>query len=104
METHRKIRLDILIEAPLKNRLADLLEEHGVSGYTIFSAVGGRGETNPWARAGLITDVGQMFLFITILDAERLQTILDVLFADLAGHIGFVTTSEVQVIRPAKFP
>lgn len=103
METHVKVRIDVLIEAPLKNRLADMLDEQGVSGYTIFSALGGRG-TSPWIRAGQITDVGQMLNFVCIVDADRREAILDVLFAEFANQIGFVTTSEVQVIRPTKFP
>lgn len=105
METHTKIRMEVLIEAPFKHRLVELLDGHGVSGYTVFSATAGRGEGSPrWARAGMISDVGKMLLFVCILDSERRDAVLEALFTQLTAHIGFVTTSEVQVIRPTKFP
>ncbi|MEL6277715.1 MAG: hypothetical protein AAF661_03250 [Pseudomonadota bacterium] len=104
METHDKIRLDILIDAPLSNRLAALLDEQGVSGYTIFAAKGGKGEVGPWSRAGLITDVGQMQLFICVMDIDRRTHVLEALREQLADHIGYVTSSAVEVIRPGKFP
>jgi len=103
METFTRIRMDILVEAPLKARVAKLLDEEGVSGYTIFSALGGRGADDLWSRAGHITDVGQMLMFICILDADRREPILNRLNAQYADQIGFVTTSDVQVIRPTKF-
>lgn len=104
METHAKIRLDILIEAPMRKRLSSLLDRHGVSGYTFFSALGGQGETAPWSRAGLVTDVGQMLLFVCVLDVEKRASVLAALAEELAEHIGYVTASEVEVIRPSKFP
>lgn len=103
METFTRIRMDILVEAPLKARIARLLDEEGVSGYTIFSALGGRGADALWARAGHITEVGQMLNFVCIVDLDRREPILNLLIERYADQIGFVTTSEVQVIRPTKF-
>lgn len=103
METYKKIRMDILIEAPFKNRLKVLLDAHGVSGYTIFSPLEGKGLTGDWARAGMITDFGQMLLCVCIVDGDRRDPILDELRAQLFDHVGFVTLSEVEVIRPSKF-
>ena len=104
METHTKIRMDILVEAPLRKRLTSLLEEHHVSGYTIFPALGGSGIDGNWSRMGQITDIGQMLLFTCILDSSRAAVLLEALYETLADHIGYVTTCEVNVIRPQKFP
>ena len=104
METHTKIRMDILIEAPLRNRLTILLEEHQVSGYTIFPALGGSGIDGNWSRMGQITDIGQMLLFTCILDQSRSDPLLRALGEKMADHIGYVTTTSVNVIRPNKFP
>lgn len=104
METHRKIRMDILIEAPLRMRLATLLEGHEVSGYTIFPALGGVGVDGVWSRTGQITDMGQMLLFTCILDLAKSGALLEELQSEMAQHIGYVTTAEVNVIRPSKFP
>ena len=104
METHIKIRMDILIEAPLRKRLSALLDQHDVSGYTIFPALGGSGTDGNWSRIGQITDIGQMLLFTCILDQSRSDPLLDALREKLSEHIGYVTTTTVNVIRPNKFP
>ena len=104
MQTHSKIRMDILIEAPLRPRLSALLERHRVSGYTIFPALGGRGGEGDWSRTGQITEIGQMLLFTCILDRSRCDGLLQALHGKLAEHIGYVTTTDVSVIRPQKFP
>lgn len=104
MQTHEKLRMDILIEAPLRARLTALLDAHDVSGYTIFPSLGGRGVDGDWSRTGQITDIGQMLSFVCILDHARAERVLEALHETLADHIGYVTTSEVQVIRPKKFP
>lgn len=104
MQTHTKIRMDILIEAPFQSRLADLLDAQEVSGYTIFPALGGRGEDGGWSRAGQITAMEQMLLFTCIIDGTRAEPLLEALHDQLAAHIGYVTTTEVNVIRPQKFP
>ena len=103
METTTKIRMDILIEAPFRQRLSDTLDRHGVSGYTIFHAIGGRGGEGEWSRIGQITDMGQMMLFTCIVDHSTADSLLDELSGSMAGHIGYVTTSDVRVIRPRKF-
>ena len=104
MQTHGKMRMDILIEAPLRKRLSAVLDEHTVSGYTIFPALGGRGVDGDWSRAGQITEFGQMLLFTCILDSGRVDPLLEVLRDTLAPHIGYVTTTDVNVIRSQKFP
>lgn len=104
METHSKIRMDILIEAPLRSRLSALLDGHEVSGYTIFPALGGSGGDGTWSRIGQITDIGQMLLFTCIVDQSRTDEMLENLREELAQHIGYVTTTPVSVIRPNKFP
>ncbi len=96
--------MDILIEAPLRQRLSGLLERHEVSGYTIFPALGGSGIDGTWSRMGQITDIGQMLLFTCILDQSRAEALLEELHETMADHIGYVTTTEVNVIRANKFP
>lgn len=103
METHAKTRIDILVEAPFRKHLCDMVDRYGVSGYTVFPALAGRGDHTAWIRSGLITDVGKMELVVCIIDDSRCDALLDALAENLTDHIGFVTTSRVQVIRPDKF-
>ena len=104
MQTHSKVRIDILIESPLRTRMAALLEQHEVSGYTIFQALGGRGLEGGWSRSGQIIDVGQRLLFTCILDGARVGGLLEDVFDQMAGHLGYVTTADVHVVRDSKFP
>lgn len=103
MQTYSKLRMDILIESALKSRLSDMLESHGVSGYTIFPALGGRGDDGDWSRTGQIIDVGQMLLFTCIVDISRRDALLESLRDELAANIGYITVTAVDVIRPQKF-
>ncbi|MEO1291613.1 MAG: transcriptional regulator [Pseudomonadota bacterium] len=104
MQTFPKTRIEILIEAPLKARLAALLDAHGVSGYTIFSAKGGKGADGAWSRTGQIAEIGHMLLFVCILDKDKREGLLGALQDTLAPHIGYVLASDAEVIRPSKFP
>lgn len=104
MQTYDKIRMDILVESPLEEKLSAFLDGQAVSGYTMFSAFGGRGGGHTWVRSGLITDVGKMTLFVCILDRDRREAVLDALYETFGDRIGFVTIQNVQVIRADKFP
>ena len=63
-----------------------------------------RSLTGDWSRAGQITEIGQMLLFTCILDQSRCDDLLADLHDQLVAHIGYVTTTDVSVIRPQKFP
>ncbi|MEL6316287.1 MAG: hypothetical protein AAFR16_01480 [Pseudomonadota bacterium] len=104
METHPKIRLDILIEAPFRKRLCAVLDEEGVSGYTFFSALGGKGVDGAWSREGLVSEVGGNLHVVCVLDAERRGPVLDRLAEEFAAQIGYVLCGPVDVVRPQKFP
>lgn len=104
MQMHAKVRIDILIEAPFRARLTEFLDAQTVSGYTVFPALGGRGGEGSWSRIGQITDMGQMVQVTCVLDPASVDGLLDTLNKELAGQIGYVTTTEVNVIRPNKFP
>ncbi len=103
MDTYAKTRIDILVEAPFRKHLCDLVDRHGVSGYTVFPALAGRGDRTAWLRSGLISDVGKMELVVCIVDDSRCDALLEALRGSLTDHIGFVTKSRVEVIRPDRF-
>jgi nitrogen regulatory protein PII len=57
LPTHAKKKLEIIIEAPMLNRLLDLLDRLAVTGYTVVPAIAGRGRDGSW-REGNLTDAG----------------------------------------------
>ncbi|MEM6461212.1 MAG: DUF190 domain-containing protein [Pseudomonadota bacterium] len=103
MKTHSKKRIEIMIESPLLGRITETLDAHGVTGYTVLPALAGRGEDGAWHRDGVIGRAGSLVMVISIIDADRVQSVLEPLFKLVKGQIGIVTVSDVEVIRPDRF-
>jgi PII-like signaling protein len=102
LPNHAKKKLEIIIEAPMLNRLLDLLDRLSVTGYTVVPAIAGRGRGGSW-REGQLTDAGRMVLVICITDPSRVSEVLDPVYKLLARQIGIVTVSDVAVVRGDHF-
>lgn len=103
MKTHPKKRIEIMVEAPLMSRVLALLDEAGVSGYTVVPAIAGRGKDGSWHRDGVVGRAGALVQIFCILDQNRVDAVLEPLFRLVSRQIGIVTVSDVQVIRPEHF-
>jgi PII-like signaling protein len=103
MKTHPKKRIDIMVEAPLMKRVLDLLDQQGVKGYTVLSALAGRGKDGAWHRDGVVGRAGALVMIFCVLDESRVDEVLEPLFALVSRQIGIVTVSDVQVIRQEHF-
>lgn len=103
METFPKKRIDIMVEAPLMNRVIAILDEHHVSGYTVIPALAGRGKDGTWHRDGQVGRVGSVVQIFCIVDESREQDVLEPLFRLVSRQIGIVTVTDVRVVRPENF-
>jgi PII-like signaling protein len=103
MKTYQKKRIDIMVEAPLMKRVLDLLDQHGVGGYTVLPVLAGRGKDGAWHRDGVVGRAGALVMIFCILDEARVDEVLTPLFALVSRQIGIVTVSDVAVIRPDQF-
>ncbi|MEL7543680.1 MAG: DUF190 domain-containing protein [Pseudomonadota bacterium] len=103
MKTFAKKRIDIMVEAPLLNRMIDLLEREEVGGYTVVPAIAGKGTSGTWHRDGQVGRVGAVVQIFCIVDESRVDDILTPIFDMVAKQIGIVTVSDVEVIRPENF-
>ena len=103
MQTTLKKRIEIVIEAPVIDRLRRVLDDKGVSGYTIVPAVAGRGKHGRWNREGEISDTGRMMVLFAIVDPSELDDMLGAVYAVLSRQIGIVSVSDVQVVRDEHF-
>lgn len=103
MQTHPKKRIEIMIEAPLMNRVIEILDEQEVGGYTVLPAIAGRGKDGSWHRDGLVGRVGSVVQICCIVDEARVDAMIEPLFRLVSTHIGIVTVSDVHVIRPENF-
>ena len=103
MKTYPKKRIDIMVEAPLLNRVLSILDESDVGGYTVLPALAGRGTDGSWHQDGLVGRVGSVVQVFCIVDESRLDAIVEPLFSLVSRQIGIVTISDTQVIRPEHF-
>lgn len=102
MQTHNAKRVEIIIEAPLEVRLTDAIESAGVTGYTVLPVLGGSGRSGRWSREGQIGRSG-MVAVVTVITPDRLDALLDRVFAVVDRHIGIVSVGDVQIVRPERF-
>lgn len=103
METHRKKRIEIIIELPLQSRITAQLDAHDVFGYTIYQAQGGRGQEGAWQRDGIVGEAGRMVAIVCIVDEVRLDELISAVYAVIERQIGIMSISDVDVIRSERF-
>ena len=103
MQIHPKKRIDIIIEMPLLRRITERFGKTGVSGYSVLPVIAGRGQSGEWSASGQVSEVGQMAAIVCIVDAGKLDAVLDEVFEVVRKQIGLVTVSDVSVVRPERF-
>ena len=103
MQTHPKKRIDVIVEAPLMRRIIDRLDQANVSGYSVMPLMAGRGHDGSWTADGQISNVSQMVAFVCITDTSKVDDLVDSVFRVISHQIGFVTISDVSVVRPERF-
>jgi nitrogen regulatory protein PII len=101
--TYLKKRIDIIVEAPVLNRLLDKLDKVAVTGYTVLPALAGRGSEGSWRGENLVGDAGHMVVVMCVTSADKVDQVLEAAYSILSRQIGIVTVSDVQVIRSEHF-
>ncbi len=92
-------RLEIVIEQPLASRLADLLVELGVPGYTLIPNAAGRGDRGV-RRADEPTGTSTNCMFVIACDDQELvQTIVEAVRPVLSRSGGICLVSDAQWVR-----
>lgn len=103
MQTHKAKRVAIIIESVMQSRLTDAMQEAGVTGYTILPVLGGSGESGVWSREGQVGRGAGMVQVVSVIRPERLDTLLEKVFAVVERHIGVVAVSDCEVLRAERF-
>lgn len=103
MQMHAAKRVSIMIEAPMRRRLTQAMEETGITGYTIQPVIGGSGRSGPWSSEGQIGMAGGIEEVICIIRPDRLDPLIEHVFSLVERHIGIVTISDCQVLRAERF-
>jgi hypothetical protein len=100
---HPKKRIDIVVETALVRLVASTLDQAQASGYSVQPIVQGRGMANAWTSEGQISNTANMVALFCIVDASRADDIVEATVAAIRDRIGFVTISDVFVVRPERF-
>ncbi|MEL6450545.1 MAG: transcriptional regulator [Pseudomonadota bacterium] len=103
MQTHQAKRVAIIIEQVMQSRLTDALEKAGVTGWSVLPVLGGSGRSGAWSREGQVSRGTGMVQVVCIIRPERLDGMLDDVFAVVDRHIGVVTVSDCEVLRAERF-
>jgi PII-like signaling protein len=103
MEMHTRKKIEIVVEAPLLNRLLGILDDANVPGYTVLPAIAGRGHHGSWSREGLATDAGRMVVVMLILSPDAVPGLMATIHPLIVRQIAIVSVSDVQVIRGERF-
>ncbi len=101
MSTHQ--RIELIIERMAYKRAGRVLEAAGLTGYTVVPALAGLGNGNRWSRDADISASSDMVVMISIGPTETVQACLESLQNLLGTHIGVVSVSDVQILRPERF-
>lgn len=103
METHKAKQVAITIEAPMERRLRAVLEDAGVTGYSVLTVIGGSGRSGAWSAEGQVGLAGGMIQVICIIRPDKLDGLLDAVFSVVERHIGVVTITDCDVLRAERF-
>lgn len=103
METFAKKKIELIIEAPVLQKVLSVLSARKIQGYTVFPAIAGSGHEGNWEASGSVGESGRMVSVICVLDASELASVLADIEPVIREQIGIVLVSNVEVIRRNHF-
>ncbi len=101
METRR--RLELIVERMAQSRAGNILKDAGIKGYTVLDAVAGYADGLDWQSDADISLAQDMVVIIAIGDNATIDRALQNLHQLLDAHIGVLSVSDVQIMRPERF-
>ena len=102
IETITRKRIEILVDAPLSQRLIRAAADVGISGYTLIPVQSGAGRGGSW-HGDHVTGAQTKMIFLTIASEENAAKLVDMLAPNLESYGMLLTLSDVQVVRPERF-
>lgn len=100
---HLRYRCELIIERMAAPRACRILEEAGLTGYTVLPAISGFGGETRWSRDTDISASSDMVVVVSIGAEDKMGVALREIERLLSSHIGVLSISEVKVMRPGRF-
>lgn len=103
MQTHKRKRLEIVVEKRRAPAVLELLDhEPGITGWTMLPCIGGRGHTGTRLPEGA-TDALDTVLILVVTSEEVAHRTMGEVLELLRDYVGVVLMSDVEVARAAHF-
>jgi len=105
MNHHKAIKVVIITEKLILEKVAKLIEDAGARGYTVTPA-GGKGSrgVRSTSRANVIDELGNVKIEVITGSKEAASRIADQVAERFFGHYSGITYLEaVEILRPEKF-
>jgi len=96
-------KVEIIVKGEHLNVVIDLLENAGVSGYTIIHNLSGKGAHGFHEGHLLFNEEDTLVMVISVMPGDKVSAILEGITPLLSKHSGVVFISEVKVSRLEKF-
>lgn len=97
-----RMKVEILLDAPLVDVVTGIVEAAGAGGYTILPALGGSGHNGRW-REDRVTGADTKLLLLAVASDDVAEAIVRGLEPLLDSYRMIVMTSRVAVVRGDKF-
>jgi PII-like signaling protein len=97
-----RVKVEILLDAPLADLVTRIVVEAGAGGYTILPALGGSGHNGRW-HEDRVSGADNKVLLLAIATEQIADTIVRGLEPLLETHRLIVMTTRVGVVRGDKF-
>ena len=98
----QRVKVEILFDGPLAGAVTEIVTKAGAGGYTLFAALGGSGDNGVWSGDG-VSAADTKRLLLTVVTEEAAEQIVRGLEPLLDSQGIIVVTSQVGVVRAAKF-
>jgi hypothetical protein len=98
---HRR-RIEVLADEPLIPAIVRLAAEAGITHYTLMPTLGGAGAHGRW-RDDQLSGATAKVMLLAITSAEHAAAFIDRLAPLLQSHHLMLLSSDVEVVRGAKF-
>lgn len=95
-------KLEIVVEGEYQAFVVDLLDRAGVSGYTVFHNLSGKGTHGTHKSHLMFNDDSVLVMIVSAVSSDLVAPILDGLTPFFNKHMGVIFTSDIQVSRMVK--
>lgn len=102
IQTFTRKRIDILVDAPLCDWLAEVASEAGIDHYTLLAAHSGRGRSGSWCDDDGFGAVAKR-MFVAVSNEAKVGQLLDLLAPSIESYGLVITIYDVEVIRGERF-